>query len=93
MIRLESGAAVIVTNSVGVQKEAFFFQVPCLTLRSETEWIELVENGFNLLIDPAKRESFVEGFHEMTRRTYQWELPLFGNGRTTEKILSVISNL
>jgi UDP-GlcNAc3NAcA epimerase len=53
MVALESRAAAIATDSGGVQKEAFFYEVPCVTLRDETEWIELVELGWNRLASPA----------------------------------------
>lgn len=53
MVALESGAALIATDSGGVQKEAFFYRVPCVTLRDETEWVELVELGWNRLASPA----------------------------------------
>ncbi|WOF73249.1 UDP-N-acetylglucosamine 2-epimerase (non-hydrolyzing) [Parvibaculaceae bacterium PLY_AMNH_Bact1] len=56
MVDLEAGAAVIATDSGGVQKEAYFNAKPCVTLRDETEWVELVELGWNRLQPPASAE-------------------------------------
>ena len=54
MMMLEHHAALIVSDSGGVQKEAFFQGVPCITLRGETEWTELVELGWNTLLPPGE---------------------------------------
>lgn len=60
MVQLEKHAALIATDSGGVQKEAFFFQVPCITLRDETEWMELIDSGWNRLVSPVSSEAVAE---------------------------------
>jgi UDP-GlcNAc3NAcA epimerase len=80
MVRLLRNASLVATDSGGLQKEAFFHGKPCLVLRDETEWAELVENGNSILVgaDPERIASGVEGFDEGRRR----ELPeLFGDGK------------
>jgi UDP-GlcNAc3NAcA epimerase len=64
MIRLEQASALIATDSGGVQKEAFFHGVPCVTLRDETEWVELVELGWNRLAPPTGIDRVVSALEE-----------------------------
>lgn len=68
MLLLEKSANVILTDSGGVQKEAMWFRVPCLTLRDETEWVETVESGWNQ-ITGSRKEDILALFNDAIRRT------------------------
>lgn len=63
MVALEQAATIILTDSGGVQKEAFFYSVPCITMRDETEWVETVEMGWNRLTG-ANPDFIVQAFHD-----------------------------
>ncbi len=91
MLALEKNAYIILTDSGGVQKEAYFAGVPCLVLRPETEWVELVEHGWARLIGtdfqriPAEIERFADFHSEATT--------IFGDGTASRKIAEIIRRL
>jgi UDP-GlcNAc3NAcA epimerase len=85
MIQLEMSASVIATDSGGVQKEAFFHQVPCVTLRDETEWIELLELGWNQLVPPRSSEAITQAILNSKDRKGTNATP-YGDGHASELI-------
>jgi UDP-GlcNAc3NAcA epimerase len=88
MVRLEQSARVIVTDSGGVQKEAFFYNTPCVTMRDETEWSETVDLGWNFLVG-ASRSAIVDKASHPVRPTVSSVNP-YGNGRASEKIIAAM---
>lgn len=94
MVHLESGAAVIVTDSGGVQKEAFFFKVPCITLRDETEWVELLECGWNRLVPPVCESDIVSGVQRALDEggPQHWPEFLYGDGDAATKIVDRLAS-
>ena len=90
MILLEMNCRIIVTDSGGVQKESHFFKKPCLVLRNETEWIELVNNGTSKLVG-ADSVRIRHEFQYFVDAPAGLEYPgFYGNGKTAEFILSEI---
>jgi UDP-GlcNAc3NAcA epimerase len=85
MIMLEKHALVIATDSGGVQKEAYFFQVPCVTMREGTEWVELIESGWNRLAPPDSAERIRESIAS-ARGTRGAAGELYGDGQASRKI-------
>lgn len=79
MIVLERHAQMVITDSGGVQKEAFFFQKPCLILRTETEWIEIVECGAAVITD-ADEKKIVESFNYFVENPPHNYPDIFGDG-------------
>jgi len=92
MVMLEENAAVIATDSGGVQKEAYFYGVPCVTLRDETEWVELVEIGVNRLAPPSSAEVVSGAIAQALsdRRSLRKE-QLYGAGDAGAKIVQVLA--
>jgi UDP-GlcNAc3NAcA epimerase len=89
MIRLEQSSGVIVTDSGGVQKEAFFYGVPCVTMRDETEWTETVDTGWNQLVG-AHRTSIVQAVRAAARPAAGAGVQPYGNGAASSAIVNRI---
>lgn len=90
MVYLIDHCQCVMTDSGGLQKEAFFFSKPCITLRDETEWIELVENGYNVLAG-AEKSNIINGFsmvNELKNKNYH--VDYYGNGMASEIIVNTL---
>lgn len=86
MVQLEKYAALVATDSGGVQKEAFFYRVPCVTFRDETEWVELLEAGWNRLAPPVDVDSVLAGLRAALGSTGQAVTP-YGDGDAARRIV------
>lgn len=90
MVWLISHSSLVMTDSGGLQKEAFFFEKPCITLRDETEWVELVENDFNILVG-ADKDRIMEAYtcrDSLFAQAYGIEL--YGAGQASKHIIKAI---
>ncbi|HUA00193.1 MAG TPA: UDP-N-acetylglucosamine 2-epimerase (non-hydrolyzing) [Candidatus Aquilonibacter sp.] len=90
MVMLERHARLIVTDSGGVQKEAFFYRVPCVTVREQTEWIELVTLGWNRLAPPVDASRVVAVVRDALASTPRTCDSPYGDGHAGERIASII---
>ncbi|MEM8682869.1 MAG: UDP-N-acetylglucosamine 2-epimerase (non-hydrolyzing) [Pseudomonadota bacterium] len=89
MLRLEKYSALVLTDSGGVQKEAFFQGVPCVTVRDETEWTELVDSGWNRVCPPVSSAAIVAAAEASIGHTGQAVSP-YGDGRSANAIVDVL---
>lgn len=92
MIMLLKSCGLVVTDSGGVQKEAFFFGKHCITLREQTEWVELVDHGFNLLVG-SDAEKLNHAFDYFRTKVSDFSIDLYGKGRAAEIAAKVIEEM
>ena len=91
MLALEKCCCLVATDSGGVQKEAFFYEIPCVTLRDETEWVELVENGWNRVVPPRSADQVFGALRKAIGSRGKACHP-FGQGDAAEKIVGILSD-
>jgi len=91
MIVLEKNATTIITDSGGIQKEAFFYRVPCLTMRDDTEWIETIDAGANILVG-ANSESIRQGVESLLRGEWKpnFDSRPYGDGQASQAVISLL---
>ena len=90
IIVLERNARIVMTDSGGVQKESFFFERPCVILRPETEWVEIVKHGAGIIAD-ADHDKIVAAYDKLVGTKPSFP-PLFGDAHAAEHILETIKN-
>jgi UDP-N-acetylglucosamine 2-epimerase len=90
MLQLEKNAKAILTDSGGVQKESYWFGVPCFTLREETEWVETIKSKWNSLVGTEAERIVKKVRHMEVRGRYLKRHGLFGDGKAGEKIVRIL---
>lgn len=91
MLGLLESCEMVFTDSGGLQKEAYYMQKHCITLRDETEWVELVDAGVNKLAG-ANGQAIIEWFKYFTHRKFTAAPDIYGEGNSTQKILQALSS-
>jgi UDP-GlcNAc3NAcA epimerase len=90
MIWLLSNCSCVITDSGGLQKEAFFFKKPCITVREETEWVELIQNKVNFLTGSDK-DKIVNTYKHINDTSIDFSMNLYGTGNTGDLIVSELA--
>jgi UDP-GlcNAc3NAcA epimerase len=89
MLYLLKKCSMVLTDSGGLQKEAFFFSKPCITLREETEWIELVNYGVNI-ITGTNSDKILKAYDHFSSSKLNFNIDLYGNGQASKNIVNVL---
>jgi UDP-GlcNAc3NAcA epimerase len=90
MLYMLKNASLVITDSGGLQKEAYFFNNPCITIRDETEWIELVEGGYNVLSNASEADIY-ESYQLMKEKSFDSSEDCFyGKGQASSKIVDYL---
>jgi UDP-GlcNAc3NAcA epimerase len=87
MVRLEEAARMILTDSGGIQKEAYWLGIPCITLRDETEWVETIKTGWNVLVG-ANRGDILKAVHSF--QASDSHPPLYGDGEAAQRSVAIL---
>ena len=90
MVELIKNSRLVMTDSGGLQKEAYFFNKYCITLRDETEWVELVNNNFNTIVG-ANNKNIINAFDKIKNKILKSNIKLYGDGNASNKIVNIIS--
>ena len=88
IIVLEKNAKIVMTDSGGIQKEAFFFEKPCVIFRPETEWVEIIEHEAGIIAD-ADYQRIVDGYYNLVGKDVKFP-PLFGDANAAKHIIDSI---
>ncbi len=89
MIRLLRACTLVMTDSGGLQKEAFFFEKFCITMRDQTEWVELVDHGVNWVVG-ANKEKILDALDHLSKLSFPTGLSLYGDGNAGDRIVDVL---
>jgi UDP-GlcNAc3NAcA epimerase len=92
MIELLKASSLVMTDSGGLQKEAYFFKSPCLTMRDETEWTELVDHGYNIMVG-ASKSAILGGYERMKNASLDFSTDLYGGGKAAAQIADVLATI
>ena len=90
MMELLKKCELVLTDSGGLQKEAYFFKKNCVTMRNETEWVELIENKVNIIVG-SEKDKIVSGVKKMLKQQSDFTIDLYGNGNACKVITSEIT--